>query len=390
MQPGQRALSWNGDERRPKRRGPGHERRRAGDRPRALGRHGAPADRALRPGAGERPLRGARRARRPGQLRPLHHVRDDRRRDRGDGAAAAHARAARRDARVRRVAPHARHQARPALPRLVAVRPPGDALLHGRADRGRRRSGGRVLPHRQGGRRRVHGRRPGADRDARSARRAGDGERAPVRAQPRAEHRGGAQPAGARPARLAGAEAVRRGARGEVRLDAARARRRRCPRAGGPARRARTGRDLGAALAGVPAAAGRDRDRGPGGGAPQARGRAAARPLDDALARAVRDSAPASGRGRRGVPDRTGGAPQRAPPRPRRARRGPAGGERRGPRAVGLGRRRGLRPERGGAAVAPAGAHLDGGAGARAGRAPRDRVGARAPGTIVRLEMGSG
>ena len=97
-----------------------------------------------------RALRGARRARRRGQLRALHHLGHDRGGGGGDGAAAAHARPAGRDARVRAVLPHARHQARPALPRLVAGRPSADGLVPRRADRGARRGGRRVLPDRQG------------------------------------------------------------------------------------------------------------------------------------------------------------------------------------------------------------------------------------------------
>ena len=78
----------------------------------------------------------------------------------------------------------------------------------------------------------VRRRGPGADRDARAARRGGDGERAPLRAQPRAVDRRGAQPAGARAARLAGAEAVRGRARGTVGRHPARARLGGRPRAG--------------------------------------------------------------------------------------------------------------------------------------------------------------
>ena len=59
--------------------------------------------------ARRRALRRARGARRRGRVRALHHVGDERRADRGDGAAAAHARAARRDARVARAVPDRRH-----------------------------------------------------------------------------------------------------------------------------------------------------------------------------------------------------------------------------------------------------------------------------------------
>ena len=55
--------------------------------------------------------------------------------------------------------------------------------------------------------------RPAADRDAGRARGGGDRERAAARAQPRAEHRRGAQPARARAARLGQPEAVRHRAR---------------------------------------------------------------------------------------------------------------------------------------------------------------------------------
>ena len=50
---------------------------------------------------------------------------------------------------------------------VVAFGPPADGVVPGRADRGARRGGGRVLPDRQGGRRRVQCRRSGADRAAR-------------------------------------------------------------------------------------------------------------------------------------------------------------------------------------------------------------------------------
>ena len=62
---------------------------------------------ARRARAGRRPLRRARDPGRPGRVRAVHHRGDERRADRRDGAAAAHARPARRDARVAR-APTAR------------------------------------------------------------------------------------------------------------------------------------------------------------------------------------------------------------------------------------------------------------------------------------------
>ena len=89
----------------------------------------------LRARAGRREVRRARHPGRRGRVRALHHVRDERRADRGDGAAPAHARDARRDAGVGRAAPDRRHHRRPALPRLVAARAPADALVPRRADR---------------------------------------------------------------------------------------------------------------------------------------------------------------------------------------------------------------------------------------------------------------
>ena len=86
----------------------------------------------------------------------------------------------------------------------------------------------------------VLGRRPEADRAARRARRDRDRERAPARAQPRAEHHRGAQPARARAARLRHAAAVRRRAGGRVGVDAAGARPRR--RGGGARAGAQTSR----------------------------------------------------------------------------------------------------------------------------------------------------
>ena len=230
------------DERGAKRRGARDERRGAGDRRGAVGRHRAPAHRPHGARAGRSALRGARCARRRGGLRALHHVGHDRGGDRGDGAAAAHPRPARGDARVRGLLPDARHQARPALPRLVAVRPPADGLVPGRADRRARGRDRCLLPDRQGAGRGVQRGGPGADRDARPARRGGDGERAPVRAQPRAVDRRGAQPAGPRAARLARAEAVRRRARGAVRRDPARSRLRAPPASRSTASRSWLGR----------------------------------------------------------------------------------------------------------------------------------------------------
>ena len=165
--------------------------------------------RAARELAG-RALRGAGDPRRRGRVRAVHHRRDERRADRGDGPDAAHARPARRDAGVARLLPDDRHPPGPALPRLVAARAPADALVPRRADRGARRDHRRLLPHRLRGRRGVQRRGPAADRDARRPRRGGDRERPPARAQPRAEHRRGAQPARARAARRGQPEAVRR------------------------------------------------------------------------------------------------------------------------------------------------------------------------------------
>ena len=175
--------------------------------------------------------------------------------DRRDGPAAADARAARRDARVARAVPHDRHPHAPALPRLVAERAPGHAVVPRRPDRVARRDPGRALPHRQGRGRRVLRRGRAADRAARGARRDRDRERAAARAQPRAEHRGGAQPARARAARLGHPAAVRRRAGRRVGERAARARRRRGRRAGRARPRARPRGDGRAALRRVRAAA---------------------------------------------------------------------------------------------------------------------------------------
>ena len=51
--------------------------------------------------------------------------------------------------------PHARHPAGPAVPRLVAARAPADALVPRRPDRVARERDRRLLPDRQGGRRRF-------------------------------------------------------------------------------------------------------------------------------------------------------------------------------------------------------------------------------------------
>ena len=153
-------------------------RRRAGDGLRARGRAGAAAARP----------RGARARRRPATPRSacptarallaLHHLGDEREADRGDGAAAAHARAAGGDARVARAVPDRRHPRGPALPRLVAARASRHALVPRRAG-GRARAGDRRgLPDREARRRLVHRRRRAADRAARRARRDRDRERA--------------------------------------------------------------------------------------------------------------------------------------------------------------------------------------------------------------------
>ena len=98
---------------------------------------------------------------------------------------------------------------------------------------------------------------------------------------------------------------------------------------------------------------------------------------------------PAAAAGREcgaGVPDRPGGAAERAPPRRGRPHRGAARGRRqRRARAVGGRRRPGLRPGAARRPRPPAGADLDGGARRGAGRDARHRVGggrgdARAPG----------
>ena len=109
-------------------------------RRRARGRARAAAARPRRAGAGRRALRRARHPGRRGRVRPLHHLRHERRADRGDGPAAAHARPARGDARVARALPDRRHPHPSALPRLVAARAPGHALVPRRADRLARRA----------------------------------------------------------------------------------------------------------------------------------------------------------------------------------------------------------------------------------------------------------
>ena len=90
----------------------------------------------------------------------------------------------------------------------------------------------RLLPDREGRRRCLRRRRPGADRAAGRARGDRDHQRAPVRAQPRAVDAVRAQPARARAARRRQPEAVRARAHGRVGGDAVRPRRGRGARAG--------------------------------------------------------------------------------------------------------------------------------------------------------------
>ena len=142
---------------------------------------------------------------------------------------------------------------------------------------------------------------------------------------------------------------------GAVGRDAARARSGRGARAGRSPRRARSGGDRRAALAGVPAAPGRDRDRGPGGGAAQARRGAAPR--------ASRARSSSSSRGSRGcgpgVDEEVFRIAQESlhnALRHARAERMAVRLEENGGGAADVGqrRRRRLRPGRGGAAVTQA------------------------------------
>src|SRR4051812_30181984 len=338
---------------------PGIERRHPRARVRARGRAGAAAARPLRPRALRRTLRRARHPGRRGPLLVLHHVGHERRADRRDGPAPAHARDARRDAAVTRAAPDPRHHRRPALPRLVAARAPVDALVPRRADRVARASHRRAVSDREG--RRLQPRRREADRAPGRTRGDRDRERAPARAQPRAVDHRGAQPARARASRQRHPAAVRRGPGGGVRLDAARARPRRRGRRDGARRRARTRRDGGAARGRVRAAAGL------AGGGRARDGAAQARRCVEARVRAAdraarRRGAQAGARpGHAGAADRTGGARQRAASRGGFADRRAAGARLRRARAVR--ERRWLRVRSGGGARAAARADIDGRAG---------------------------
>ena len=121
-------------------------------------------------------------------------------------------------------------------------------------------------------------RRPAADRAAGRARRDRDRERAPARAQPRAEHRRGAQPARARAARLAspsGCSASRWPPSRPRRCSSATAKAR--PPSSSACQRARARRDGGAARGRLRAAARVAGGRGPGDRPAQARRGAAAR-----------------------------------------------------------------------------------------------------------------
>ena len=137
-----------------------------------------------------------------GGFAPLHHVGDERRADRRDGPAAAHARDARRDAgdAASRTAPTTSTPTRASAAGGRARTRDMRSFL-GVPIVARERGDRRLLPDREGGRGRVLRRRPAADRAARRARRDRHRERAAVRAQPRAVDRRGAQPAGARAAR---------------------------------------------------------------------------------------------------------------------------------------------------------------------------------------------
>ena len=169
-----------------------------------------------------------------------------------------------------------RHPARPALPRLVAGAHPQMRSFLGVPIVAR---GGVIgafyLTDKDGADEFSRGR-PAADRDARGARRGRDRERAALRAQPRAEHRRGAQPPRARPARLGHPEAVRHRARrrgGGTLLErdpdaAARAAARGCGELAQEAIER-------AALADLRAAPAALEERGAGGDAAQARRRAA-------------------------------------------------------------------------------------------------------------------
>ena len=88
-----------------------------------------------------------------------------------------------------------------------------------------------------------------------------------------------------------------------------------------------------------------------------------------------------------GVPDRAGGAPERAAPRRRRAHRGAARERRRRARAERGRRRARLRPDRARGARAPARPDLDGGARGGARRDARRSESVEGEGTRVRLEV---
>ena len=205
-----------------------------------------------------------RRPRRRGRLRPVHHLGHERRAHRGDGAAAAHSTGSsarcstspvpyrtsdvRRDPRFRGWWPSAHPEMRSFLgvPIVAASGIVGAIYLTDKVGAEDVRRG-----------------RPAAHRDARGPRRARHREGQPLRAQPRAEHRRGAQPPGARAARLRHAEALRPHADGRGRRHRHRPRPRRGQGAAAAPAAAHARGDGRAALADLRAAPAGGRERGP-------------------------------------------------------------------------------------------------------------------------------
>ena len=238
------------------------------------------------------------------------------------------------------------------------------------------------------GARRVRRRGPAPDRDARRARRDRDRERAPLRAQPRALDRRGAEPARPRPTRLRHAEALRR-------RPHRRGGRRRCSSATRPVR---VGSSSGC---GTLAKEAMEELRSvvfelrPA--ALEAEGLAMTLRKHVEVVRRVHereidlrvDGAPPpdpEGR-RRGAADRAGGALERAAPFRRHGVRGRARGAGRRAGAGRERRRRRLRPRRPVAPLPPARAHLDGGARAGDRQASCRSISAPGSGTTIRLEV---
>ena len=322
------------------RRAGGDERGGAGDRRRARGRAGAAAARAVGARAGLGPLRGARHPGRAGRVRAVHHRGDERRADRGDGAAArartgCSARCSsrrtphrtadiRRDPRFRGWWPSAHPQMRSFLGVPIVAR--GEVIaafyLTDREGAAEFSAEDQRLIEMLAAHAAV------AIENARLAERGRELSIVEERNRLARELHDSVSPEAVR------ARAHRRGGG-----HAARARRRRGGRAGRAAARAGAGGADRAARADLRAAAAVARAGGAGGDAAQAGRHAAAgaRARDRAADRGRRRLR-AGGRGRR--PARgPGGAGQRAPPRGRRADRAAHGGAGRPP-ARGGGRRR--------------------------------------------------